>query len=134
MADRESIDGTGNRHRGLIPNASRVGDLVCSSAIAGTEPGTHVLPEDLDAEIENVFRCIRDDVEAAGGTLAQVVKISFWLTEPAQQRAALNAAWQRHFDDPAARPARHIHALPDEGRGRVHAEFIAVVPRAVALP
>ena len=54
------------RHENPIPNASRIGNLVMSSVIGGTNPGTRDLPESFEAQVANVFVHIRHDVEAAG--------------------------------------------------------------------
>lgn len=132
MAERVSIDGQASRHRGLIPNASRIGGLVVSSAIAGFIPGSYDFPESFEDEVANIFRYVRADVEAAGGSIDHVMKIAFWLTDPDGQKAALNEAWTAQFPDPASRPARHIHHMPDSSRGRIHAEFMAMVPHGAA--
>lgn len=127
MGTRSSIDGGGSRHRGLIPNAAQINNLLVSSAIAGFTPGTYDFPSDFAEEVANIFHHVRDDVEAAGGSLDQVIKIAFWLSEPDSQKAVLNEAWTSTFPDPTSRPARHVHSLPDGSRGRIHAEFMAVL-------
>lgn len=127
MGARESIDGGGTRHRSLIPNAARIDNLLVSSAIAGFIPGTYEFPSDFAEEVANIFRYVRDDVEAAGGSLDQVIKIAFWLSDPDSQKSVLNEAWTSTFPDPTSRPARHVHNLPDDSRGRIHAEFMAVL-------
>lgn len=127
MGARRSIDGAASRHRGLIPNAVQIGDLLVSSAIAGFVPGTYTLPDDFAEEVANVFRYMREDVEAAGGSLDQVIKISFWLADADSQKDVLNDVWTATFPDAASRPARHVHSLPNAARGRIHAEFMAVL-------
>ena len=44
MPKRQSINGSKPRHENPIPNASRIGNLVMSSVIVGTNPGTRELP------------------------------------------------------------------------------------------
>lgn len=127
MGMRESIDGKGTRHRGLIPNVARIDNLLISSAIAGFVPGTYEFPRDFEEEVANIFRYVREDVEAASGSLDQVIKIAFWLSDPDSQKEVLNDAWTTTFPDPASRPARHVHQLPGASRGRIHAEFMAVL-------
>ena len=107
MAKRKSINGKLPRHENPIPNASRIGNIIMSSVIGGTNPGTRDLPESLEQQVANVFTHIRHDVEAAGASVDDIIKITFWVKNPAAQRAALNGEWVKMFPDPEARPARH---------------------------
>lgn len=127
MAKRQSINGQFARHENPIPNASRVGNIVMSSVIGGANPGTRELPATLEQQVANVFANIRNDIEAAGGTPDDIVKVTFWVKDPAKQRAALNAEWVKMFPDPNARPARHTLALPADSRALVQADFTAVL-------
>ena len=127
MAKRKSINGSRARHENPIPNASRVGNVVMSSVIGGTKPGTRELPASLEEQVANVFAHIRHDVEAAGGSVDDIIKINFWLKDPTSQRAALNAEWVKMFPDPESRPARHTLALPADSRSLVQADFTAML-------
>ena len=127
MAKRRSINGSRARHENPIPNASRVCNVVMSSVIGGTKPGTRELPPSLDEQVANVFAHIRHDVEAAGGSVDDIIKINFWLKDPTSQRAALNAEWVKMFPDPESRPARHTLALPADSRSLVQADFTAML-------
>jgi enamine deaminase RidA (YjgF/YER057c/UK114 family) len=127
MKRRQSIDGSRARHENPIPNACRIDNIVMSSVIGGANPGTRELPPTLEQQIANVFGYIRHDIEAAGGTVDDIVKVTFWVKDPAKQRAALNAEWVKMFPDPASRPARHTQHLPAESRALVQADFIAVL-------
>ncbi|TCG07878.1 hypothetical protein BZM27_16100 [Paraburkholderia steynii] len=127
MTNRQSINGPRERHDNPIPNASRVGPLIMSSVVTGINQATRELPDSLEEQITNVYAHIRSDVEAAGATLEDVVKITFWLKDPAAQRHALNAEWLRMFPDPQSRPARHTLTLPSESKGKVQADFVAFV-------
>jgi 2-iminobutanoate/2-iminopropanoate deaminase len=120
MKKRQSINGSRPRHENPIPNASRIGNIVMSSVIDGTNPGMRELP---------VFEYIRHDVEAAGGTVDDNIKITFSAKGPRKQRAALNAEWEKMFPDATSRPARHTQHLPPEtvySRTLVQADFVAV--------
>jgi len=128
MQRRQSINGSRARHENPIPNACRVGNIVMSSVIGGANPGTRELPATLEQQIANVFDYIRHDIEAAGGSLDDIIKITFWVKDPAKQRAALNTEWVKMFPDPASRPARHTQHLPADSRALVQADFIAVLP------
>ena len=127
MAKRQSINGSRARHENPIPNASRIGNIVVSSVIGGANPGTRELPPALEQQVANVFGYIRHDIEAAGGTVDDIIKVTFYVKDPATQRAALNDEWVKMFPDPAARPARHTQTLPPDSRALVQADFLAVL-------
>ena len=127
MAKRQSVNGSRARHENPIPNASRIGNIVMSSVIGGSNPGTRDLPASLEQQVANVFGYIRHDIEAAGGGVDDIIKITFWVKDPASQRAALNAEWVKMFPDAASRPARHTLTLPPDSRALVQADFIAVI-------
>jgi 2-iminobutanoate/2-iminopropanoate deaminase len=93
MSNRRSINGARARHQNPIPNASRVGNIVMSSVISGTTPGTRDVPKDLAAQMANLFAHIRGDVEAAGGSVDDIVKITFWMQDPTTGRSAINDEW-----------------------------------------
>ena len=127
MAKRQSINAPVARHENPIPNASRIGNIVMSSVIGGTNPGTRELPPALEQQVANVFAAIRGDVESAGGSVDDIIKVTFWVKDPSSQRAALNAEWVKMFPDEAARPARHTLMLPADSRALVQADFTAVL-------
>jgi 2-iminobutanoate/2-iminopropanoate deaminase len=127
MAKRQSINSPVARHENPIPNASRIGNIVMSSVIGGSNPGTRELPPALEHQVANVFAAIRGDIEATGGTVDDIIKITFRVKDPVSQRAALNVEWVRMFPDAAARPARHTLTLPPDSRALVQADFIAVL-------
>ena len=128
MTERRSVNFPGFAHENPIPNASRVGNIVMSSVIGGRNPGSRDLPPTLEAQVANVFGYIRAAVEAAGGRTEHIVKIDFFVKDPASQREALNAEWVRMFPDPNSRPARHTQPLPADSRALVQASFVAVLP------
>ena len=127
MKKRQSINGSRARHENPIPNACRIGNIVMSSVIGGSNPGTRELPTTLEQQVANVFSYIRHDVEAAGGTVDDIIKITFWVKDPVKQRAVLNDEWVKMFPDAASRPARHTQHLPADSRAMVQADFIAVL-------
>lgn len=127
MAKRKSINYPGFAHQNPIPNASRIGNIVMSSVISGRDPDTKQLPADLAAQVTNVFKQIRLCVEAAGGTVDDIIKVNFWMKDPATGRAALNGEWSKMFPDAEARPARHTLHLPPGGPTELTCDFVAVL-------
>jgi reactive intermediate/imine deaminase len=53
---------------------------------------------DVAAQVEQVFANLRTVVEACGGTMDDVVKITIYVTDPSY-RPAVAAARQRHFKE-----------------------------------
>ena len=126
MAQRHSVNFPGFSHQNPIPNASRIGNIMMTSVISGVDPGTRTLPPDLDGQVANLFRHIRSAIEAAGGTPDNIIKINFYMKDPATGRAALNGEWLRMFPD--AEPARRATrlALGPESNALVTCDFTAV--------
>ena len=127
MSNRRSVNGSHARHQNPIPNASRVGNIVMSSVISGANPGSRDLPADLAGQMANLFRHIRHDVEAAGGSVDDIVKITFWMQDPNTGRATINDEWVKMFPNEASRPARHTLPAGPGTRALVTAEFVAVL-------
>ena len=127
MSNRRSVNGARARHQNPIPNASRVGNIVMSSVISGTNPGTRELSPYLPAQMANLFQHIRNDVEAAGGSVDDIIKITFWMQDPTTGRAAINDEWVRMFPNEAARPARHTLPSAPGGNALVTCDFVAVL-------
>ncbi len=129
MTTRVSIELPGFGHVNPIPAASRKGPFVFSGAFSGRDPETQELPASLDEQMANVFRHVRALMAVAGGSVDDIVKMTFWLLDPGD-RAALNREWLAAFPDEGSRPARHtMHAELPTGV-LVQADLIAVVDEA----
>jgi len=126
MPKRKSVNFASFKHMNPIPNASRIGNIMMSSIISGIDPGTRNTPPELAKQITNIFIHIRNAVEAAGGTPDDIIKINFWMKDPATGRPALNDEWVKMFPDEASRPARHTLALGGDGPSQVTCDFTAV--------
>ena len=126
MAGRQSVNFPGFAHQNPIPNASRIGNLMMTSVISGVDPGTRNMPPELSRQVANIFVHVRHAVEAAGGTPGDIIKINFWMKDPATGRAALNEEWVKMFPDEASRPARHTLALGAESNALITCDFVAV--------
>ena len=62
---------------------------------------------------------------APGGTPDDILKVNFWVKDPAVGRKMLNGPWEKMFPDPASRPARHTLALPPTAANHVTCDFVA---------
>jgi 2-iminobutanoate/2-iminopropanoate deaminase len=69
-----------------------------SGQVALDGKGKLVGENDVAAQVEQVFANLRSVVEACGGTLDDVVKITIYVTD-ASYRPAVAAARQRHFKE-----------------------------------
>ena len=127
MAKRKSINYAGFKHENPIPNASRIGNILMSSIISGRDPETGKAPPEAEAQIANIFRQIRLCVEAAGGSVDDIIKVNFWVRDPAVGRKMLNGEWTKMFPDADSRPARHTLALPATAANHVTCDFVAVI-------
>ncbi len=53
-----------------------------------------------------MFARVKAVVEAGGGSMDAIAKMTFWVTDRAH-RDQINVEWIKYFPDPASRPARH---------------------------
>ncbi len=102
---------------GTYSQAVRVGNTVYISGQIPLDPATGtLLSGDIDAEIRRVFDNLRAIAEAAGGSLAQVVKLSVFLTDLAHF-PRVNEIMAQYFASPyPARAALGVAALPRGAR------------------
>lgn len=111
---------------GTYSQAVRVGDTVYLSGQIGLDPATMQLVDGIDAQVVRVFENLKAVVEAAGGSLADVVKLNVFLTDLANF-GKVNEAMASYFSEPfPARAAVGVAALP---RGAlVEADGVMVLP------
>lgn len=98
---------------GPYSQAVKAGDLVFLSGQIPLVPETMKIVEGgIEAQIEQVFDNLTAVTEAAGGSLAQVLKFNVFLTDLANF-AAVNAAMEARLGAPyPARAAVQVSALP----------------------
>ncbi len=126
MTRRVSIDVDSASHRNPIPAACRMGPLLVSGLISGTDPDTGKLGKDLAEQSRYMFAQMRRILEAAGSSPESVVKVNVWMRDR-NQRGAINPAWFEMFPDPHARPARQsMQAELEEGK-LVQCDFLAFI-------
>jgi 2-iminobutanoate/2-iminopropanoate deaminase len=97
------------------------GFVFCSGQI-GLDPATGELtPGGVEAEIDRALRNLAAILDAAGASMADVVKTTLFLADIADF-AAVNAVYGRHFPDPPpARSTFAVGALPKGARVEVEA-------------
>jgi reactive intermediate/imine deaminase len=118
---------------GTYSQAIRVGDTVYLSGQIPLVPGTTQLESgDMRAQIARAFDNLAAVARAAGGSLADVVKLNVFLTDLANF-PLVNEVMARHFQPPyPARAAVGVAALP---RGAaVEMDAVLVVGRRAGRP
>jgi len=107
MAKRTSIEVQGYGHGpNPIPAASKIGNIVISGGIHGTDTATGKIAEDAIGQCAGVFANVRKILAAAGATPDHIIKMNFWVRDAAA-RDAINKEWIAMFPDAHSRPARH---------------------------
>jgi len=97
---------------GTYSQAVRVGDTVYLSGQIGLDPQSMQMVEGIEAQVTRVFENLKAVAEAAGGSLADVVKVNIYLTDLANF-AKVNEGMARYFSQPyPARAAVGVKELP----------------------
>lgn len=98
---------------GPYSQAVRAGSTVYLSGQIGLDPKTMtIVPGGVAAEAQQVFRNLAVVAQAAGGSLAQAVKITIYMTDLGQF-ATVNEIMAQHFKAPfPARATVGVAALP----------------------
>ncbi len=97
---------------GTYSQAVRVGDTVYMSGQIGLDPASMQMVDGIDAQIVRVFENLKAVAEAAGGSLADVVKLNVFLTDLANF-ARVNETMDKYFSEPfPARAAVGVKELP----------------------
>ena len=103
-----------------------VGNLVFVSGQAGRDPHTGITAADVETQTEQTLKNIAAILEAAGSSLAHVVRCGVFLVDITEFQK-MNAVYARVFGN--HRPARttvEVTALPGEGL-RVEIDAVAVL-------
>lgn len=110
---------------GTYSQAVRVGDTVYLSGQIALDPQRmELVGPDAGAEIEQVFTNLRAVATAAGGSLADVVKLTIYLTD-LDDFATVNEVMARFFSAPyPARAAVGVAALPKNARVEMDAVLV----------
>ncbi len=106
MAKRQSLEVPGIGHSNPLPMGSKIGSMVYSSGIFGTDPETGKVPPTAEAQAEHAFNNMRALLEQAGGTPDDIIYVTVYMKDRAQ-RNAINAPWLKMFPDEHSRPGRH---------------------------
>lgn len=125
MNSGRSINIDGVSHSAPIPMGARVGELVVSSAIPGTDPTTGRVPGDAGAQVAMAFANVRRFLSAADVGPQHVVRMTVIL-EDNELRSRVNEEWVAMFPAENDRPARHIEVCALPGELVIQLEVMAV--------
>lgn len=97
---------------GTYSQAVKVGDTVYLSGQIGLDPASMQLVEGIENQVHRVFKNLSAVAEAAGGSLADVVKLNVFLTD-LSHFALVNSIMAEYFSQPyPARAAVGVASLP----------------------
>ena len=109
---------------GPYVHAVKAGNTLYTSGQLGLIPETGVLPEGVEAQVKQAMENLKAVVEAAGMTMADIVKTTVFLAD-INDFAAVNAIYASYFTgDAPARSCVQVAQLPKAGL--VEVEAIAV--------
>lgn len=113
---------------GTYSQAVRAGDMVFLSGQLGIDPASGNLLVGFDAQAHQVFRNLQAVCQAAGGDLANIVRLGVFLTDMGDF-AHFNQIMGEYFNEPyPARAAVQVAGLPKGGV--VEAEATLVLANA----
>ena len=113
---------------GTYSQAVRAGDMVFLSGQLGIDPASGNLLVGFDAQAHQVFRNLQAVCQAAGGDLANIVRLGVFLTDMGDF-ARFNQIMGDYFNEPyPARAAVQVAGLPKGGV--VEAEATLVLANA----
>jgi reactive intermediate/imine deaminase len=97
---------------GTYSQAVKVGNTVYLSGQIGLDPVSMQMVESIEAQIHRVFDNLKAVTEAAGGSLADVVKLNIYLTDLVHF-SLVNTIMAEYFAQPyPARAAVGVASLP----------------------
>ncbi|WP_153733145.1 RidA family protein [Sporosarcina obsidiansis] len=126
MAKREVLRIRGSEHQNPIPTAVKVGNMVYTSALIGSNPETGEMPDSVEEEISNLFHYMHEIMKLAGGSVDDIAHLSVSVTNR-EYKKLVNVEWLNMFPHEDNRPARHT-SVKDLREGlRVQIELTAVL-------
>jgi len=109
---------------GPYSQAIRAGNTVYLSGQIGLDPATGSLRDGIEAQAHQVFTNLKAVADAAGGSLAQIVKLTVLLADLADF-ARVNDIMTAHFKPPyPARATYQVAGLPRGARIEVDAVLV----------
>lgn len=109
---------------GPYSQAVKAGDTVYLSGQIGLDPATMTLAEGFEAQTLRVFENLKAVAEAAGGSLADAVRVTIYLTDLGNF-GVVNELMTRYFAEPfPARATVGVAALPRGAQVEIDAVLV----------
>ncbi|MGK0673844.1 MAG: RidA family protein [Halothiobacillaceae bacterium] len=120
---------------GTYSQAVRVGETVYLAGQIALDPvSMHLVQDDIEAEIHQVFKNLRAVCAAAGGSLNDVVKLNVFLTD-LSNFATVNSIMAEYFEQPyPARAAVGVASLPRGARVEVDGVMVLGAREVDVMP
>ena len=105
----------------------RVANTLYVSGHTGSDPVTREIRPDIDSQTRQAFKNLQDVIEAAGGSMRDVVKVNIFMTDMASDFEGMNKVFREVFpQDPPARSTVGVSHLARPGL-LVEIEVVAVL-------
>jgi enamine deaminase RidA (YjgF/YER057c/UK114 family) len=88
------------RPGGVLSGCIRSGNLLFLSGIGGWYAERRKEPGDIQVQIRSALDTMKEVLEGAGSSMANVLKVHMTVAEPNKNIAALNEAYRGYFPDP----------------------------------
>ena len=99
---------------GCYSQVVRAGNLVFLSGVAGQDADRRLVGSDVASQTRQALRNLGTELEAVGGSLADVCYVTAFLEHADEDFAAYNAAYAEFFpQDPPARATVQAHIVGD---------------------
>lgn len=95
-----AANGTKPAPAGILSGCIRSGHLLFLSGIGGWYAERRAEPGDIQVQIRSALDTMKEVLEGAGSSMANVLKVHMTLAEPNKNIAALNEAYRGYFPDP----------------------------------
>jgi enamine deaminase RidA (YjgF/YER057c/UK114 family) len=100
----------------LLSSCIRSGHLLFVAGIGGFYPDRRKEPGDIKVQIQGALTTMKETLEAAGSSMANVLKVHMTVAEPNKNLALLNEGYRGFFPDPP--PVRSYSGTPANLMGR----------------
>jgi enamine deaminase RidA (YjgF/YER057c/UK114 family) len=100
----------------LLSSCMRSGHLLFLSGIGGWYPDRRKEPGDIKVQIQSALTTMKETLENAGSSMANVLKVHMTVADPNKNLALLNEGYRGFFPDPP--PVRSYSGTGAEHMGR----------------
>jgi 2-iminobutanoate/2-iminopropanoate deaminase len=100
----------------LLSSCIRSGHLLFVAGIGGWYPDRRKEPGDIKVQIQSALTTMKEVLEAAGSSMANVLKVHMSVADPNKNLALLNEGYRGFFPDPP--PARSYTGVAADHMGR----------------